>query len=493
MNSPTNTTPAWKSYMATGNPSDIVASTTVADAIGAKVDATSGQSLNQQLEAPTVTGGTATGTDTSSSVVKVSGGSVSRTHAVKLNDVISVKDFGAKGDGSTDDTAAIQAAITHMLSTSNSGGTVFFPDGHYSVSSPLIIGGSGITLLGHSPNAAHLITSSTTENIVEIGSGSSINEGVRITGLGFSAAHPQTAGAAIYSHGAVSLMIDNIRVIENVYNGIVLDSDGSSTMGVFISNFDLKLILNSGITIGPTTGVTDIFIQNGIIRPGSTFPYDGIHIIQGYGVYIQNIDITNYGSFYFTHAIEIAPGSGQQSNAILLNQVLCDSSNEENMTLGGSGTISDIQVVGSWFSTSVKSSGISFENKNTDGVTIASSTIDSNYTYGILLDKGKNIGISGNKIFANSKGGKSSISYDGIYVAAEVSHFSITNNQLGSGGYFNTIHAGGVTNYGVFVAAGASDDYIISLNRGFGNTSGIVYDGGTGKNKYVAGNVEGTA
>ena len=54
---PTNTTPPWKSYMATGNTADIVASTTVASAIGAKVDAINGQSLNQTLQSPTITNG----------------------------------------------------------------------------------------------------------------------------------------------------------------------------------------------------------------------------------------------------------------------------------------------------------------------------------------------------------------------------------------------------------------------------------------------------
>ncbi|MBF0865140.1 MAG: hypothetical protein ABF932_13520 [Gluconobacter potus] len=46
---PVNTMPAWKSYMATGNPSDIVSSPAVAAAIGPKVDAINGQSLGQTL------------------------------------------------------------------------------------------------------------------------------------------------------------------------------------------------------------------------------------------------------------------------------------------------------------------------------------------------------------------------------------------------------------------------------------------------------------
>lgn len=49
-----------------------------------------------------------------------------------------VKDpaYGAKGDGTTDDTAAIQAAITAAAAL---GGTVFLPTGTFKISSPLIV------------------------------------------------------------------------------------------------------------------------------------------------------------------------------------------------------------------------------------------------------------------------------------------------------------------------------------------------------------------
>lgn len=53
-----------------------------------------------------------------------------RTLTAKLAEWVSVKDFGAVGDGTTDDTAAIQLAFTQTPA----GGAVFFPAGTYLVS-----------------------------------------------------------------------------------------------------------------------------------------------------------------------------------------------------------------------------------------------------------------------------------------------------------------------------------------------------------------------
>jgi hypothetical protein len=63
--------------------------------------------------------------------------------------VVNVLDFGAVGNGTTDDTAAIQAAI-NSINVTNGGGTVFFPNGVYKTTSMLTIPwtGSAITLQG---------------------------------------------------------------------------------------------------------------------------------------------------------------------------------------------------------------------------------------------------------------------------------------------------------------------------------------------------------
>lgn len=68
-------------------------------------------------------------------------GAVSRTYASKGKDIISVKDFGAVGDGVADDTAAVQAAIDLGAYKK-----VYFPAGTY-LCSPLTMG-SDIELEG---------------------------------------------------------------------------------------------------------------------------------------------------------------------------------------------------------------------------------------------------------------------------------------------------------------------------------------------------------
>lgn len=65
------------------------------------------------------------GTDATTDVFTQSGaGAVSRSVTDKLRDVVSVKDFGAVGDGLTNDTAALQTAI-------NTGFHLLFPPGTY--------------------------------------------------------------------------------------------------------------------------------------------------------------------------------------------------------------------------------------------------------------------------------------------------------------------------------------------------------------------------
>lgn len=66
-------------------------------------------------------------------------GEVSRGLQAKLRDWVSVKDFGAKGDGVTDDTVAFKAALSSVSAmVSVRGATIHIPKGHYILTDSLI-------------------------------------------------------------------------------------------------------------------------------------------------------------------------------------------------------------------------------------------------------------------------------------------------------------------------------------------------------------------
>jgi hypothetical protein len=73
-------------------------------------------------------------------------GAVATTVQTKLRESVSVKDFGAIGDGIADDTAAIQAAITYALTATNPGAStnpmlaIHFPAGVYIVDNNVLSG-----------------------------------------------------------------------------------------------------------------------------------------------------------------------------------------------------------------------------------------------------------------------------------------------------------------------------------------------------------------
>jgi hypothetical protein len=63
----------------------------------------------------------------------VDGGVTKKATIAQLGEMVSVKAYGATGDGTTNDTAAIQAAIDYVYGAG--GGTVYFPPGTYRVTS----------------------------------------------------------------------------------------------------------------------------------------------------------------------------------------------------------------------------------------------------------------------------------------------------------------------------------------------------------------------
>jgi hypothetical protein len=91
-----------------------------------------------------------------------------------------VLDYGATGDGVTNDTAAFQAAITAIKATPNIGGTLYVPVGTYILNQELLVD-SGIEVLGDGIGLTNL------KWTTDIGSSSTVKFGLNMELIGQSA------------------------------------------------------------------------------------------------------------------------------------------------------------------------------------------------------------------------------------------------------------------------------------------------------------------
>lgn len=151
--------------------------------------------------------------------------------------VYNVKAYGAVGDGVTDDTAAIQSAISACVTAG--GGTVYFPNGIY-----IISGALQTSIGGQNPNAqlyipAAVVTDATRMTIKFVGE--SIPENLRQFG----------SGGVLTTTGVIleSTLLSDGRVI-----GCVPVSGNFSYNGVFFENITIRVR-------SKTTG-TDVAPQN---------------------------------------------------------------------------------------------------------------------------------------------------------------------------------------------------------------------------------------
>ena len=217
---------------------------------------------------------------------------------------VDVRMFGAKGDGTTNDTAAFTAAINTLGAA---GGTVNVPAGKYAVN--LVITQPNIRIVGtaSTSNVVNnaLVPFSTSSPVVQVGDDSDYVKGVQIHNLTFNAAGPSGSGqTGLYLFGgAYQTFLTNLTFNGFTQNCVKLK--GGATYPVSFAYFN-------GLTTNPATGV-------GANQAGFKVEYGATYAT---AVYLTNANLhpnanTGYAleldsaQLYVTNAwIEAADGHG---------------------------------------------------------------------------------------------------------------------------------------------------------------------------------------
>ena len=131
--------------------------------------------------------------------------------------VINVTTYGATGDGSTDDTSAIQSALNAVPS---SGATVVLPAGTYIISSTLTIDKDATILTGVGGGSTIRVSGGALGiDAIKIGNGSTTRAHCAVRNLHLDAASQKTGGTGILLSKCFKIWLENI-LVEKQYRSL---------------------------------------------------------------------------------------------------------------------------------------------------------------------------------------------------------------------------------------------------------------------------------
>lgn len=220
----------------------------------------------------------------------------------KYRDMLNVRDFGAKGDGTTDDTAAIQAALDAASTRGIS--AVLFPTGTYKVSATTADNNFFAALTVHSGQRLlfDAATLQLTANgydfyaVLNIHNVNNVTVEGGLTIIGDRESHTATTGES--GHG--------IRIV-NSHN-------------VHVSDVDIRYTWGDGVCVGGN-GTMDEISKNVTIERVRTYKCsrNGLSIIEADGVVVRDCDFTCTDRTNPQYGIDIEPNLGTSTNILIEN------------------------------------------------------------------------------------------------------------------------------------------------------------------------------
>ena len=396
-------------------------------------------------------------------------GATARTSQAKMRETVSVKDFGAVGDGVTDDTAAINAALTASRN-------VKFPAGNYIVSTGITMTTSH-SLLGDGMDRT-TITGSGNMDVIYFNAASSSDHGFVIRDMTITnstAVASQSSGSGIRMNNAYVWRIDNVKV-SGCFNGITTTLSGLSTITKFFTvncktsavsfttSYDIRLCQFE--LTGPS--VYGIKLQDfcdehafsdGVVSSVTTALYTDATV---YSV-SQRPEFCRFSNVSFdacTNGLNL----GNCTDMVFAN---CFISNRPNdgVSLGNRGTVENIQFIGTTvFNNGGHGINVGSTATHTDFIgckIISNSQTSVGIQHGILINGASDFKVIGCTFF-NGWGLATGQNY-GLYIAAAgCDRFVVAGNKFGTGG-------------GQFINSSTSADQQIYGNIGYiGGTSPAV-------------------
>ena len=404
---------------------------------------------------------------------------------------VSVKDFGAVGDGVTNDYQAFRDAI-------DSNKNVFVPIGDYYLAStlvadrPLILRGSGIgrtRLLKHSTNANN--------TCLDIKSSNTLFEDFEIN---------IQSGSNVLTNGyGIRLFSDTVAYQSNRANRIKIQNQNNS-IGVIESSttikptktyFDNIELLDSNNIALEIDGGSDTYFSNVLID--TSRGYDGVEVERGFGIFIKRTEglwLDKVEALDSVAGIWFQPqNAAHYIKYVFISNSAFDTNSDYGAVIitNAGGDIHSVNFNNCWFASNgaqptedyseargVVIHGYSVPDQLTQ-INFNQCRIFNNGRHGVELQSCRNISFNNCDIAGN--GSKQVNTYDGIYVGNDVDNFRILGNYSGATADFT-----GTQKYGINLTSTTCTGAIVKDNFLGGNLTGGLFNAGV-TNSIVSDNI----
>jgi hypothetical protein len=277
-------------------------------------------------------------------------GAVTRSVQSKLRETVNVLDFGAVGDGSTDDLAAFQYAV-------DTGKDVYIPDGEWRLSGAVTITSPGQQIRG-SGGKCLIQSTSGTADIFTVGDNVGTIRNVTFRDFRMFATVVKTDGAAIRFRLAEWCSVENVQVSSiqdfqtvgvRLWDGIAFD--GAS--GVRVDGCDMWGFGRDAIRVY-AVGVfnAELTISNNCwIAYAERY---GIYCGGGYGG--LHLESTSISTCWRNVCIDQVM-TGTANREIFITQASLDAPSDVNLWIGP-GAASFIECTGMWCASAGRTTGV---------------------------------------------------------------------------------------------------------------------------------------